>query len=300
MKSVVCSSVLVRAALLLALAGSSGCASFIPSDPRSQQKARERTVIEVHHKTKARAVPLLVAAAVPTACDQLLKFVSRGLKQEAAEYKAEYGASAADDLFYVPGARGLADSTEDREINIDRITVTRYIQIDGKDEVAAFRADFGLRPSLDQTAFQLVPLLVKMDYSKIKLARHSWLQPWSYLVPADGKIDIDVDMEIEAFWLDADGGSHLQPIAKLQLPLRGLTLGEERTGFGATATEWFPAIPVSAVKNADGSLQYGNGNFVFRARVSEVDDAGKRLAGYVEQLDENREGWVKQLLKNMK
>lgn len=297
MKTMHAASRVVVVALAAAVAG--GCA-MIPSQPRSFQRKDEEVTVAINHKTKARGLPLLAAAAIPAACDFLIKRVSADLKTEVQNFTAEYSASVSDDLFYVPGARGLEEDPEDREINIQSIVVTRWVNVEGLGRVPAFELELKLRPAFDQTAFQLVPVRAKMDYSKVKMVERTWTRPWTYAIPADDTVDVDVDLAIEAYWIDENGESHIQPMARLTLPLRGLKLGEERTEFGDTVTEWFPAVPPSVALDADGTRLYGTGNYTFRARVTEYDDAGQRVARYSETLEDHREKWMDQMLKNLK
>lgn len=287
----------VSCALAALVAG--GC-TLIPAQPRSFQRSNEEVTVAINHKTKARGLPLLAAAAIPAACNFLIKRASTELKAEVDNFTAEYSASVSDDLFYVPGARGLEENPEDREINIRSIVVTRWITVEGKGRVPAFELEMQMRPAFDQTAFQLVPVRAKMDFSKVKMVQRSWSHPWTYSIPSDDTVDVDVDIAIEAYWIDESGESHIQPMARLTLPLRGLKLGEERTDFGETVTEWFPAVPPSVALDSDGTRLYGTGNYTFRARVTEYDDAGQRVARYSETLEDNREKWMDQMLKNLK
>lgn len=287
--------------LILAASLAGGCSTMIPAHPRSEQKQGERVEIKIAHKTETRGLPVLAAAAIPAACNYALRALSSGLKSEITRYMADYTGSASDDLFYVPGARGLSSSEEAREINVKSITITRYIQDQKGNEIPAFVLELGLRPSFDQTAFQLVPLRAQIDYSKAKIADKRWSRPWTYAIQKDDTIDVDVMVDIQGFWIDENGVSHMEPLAVVSIPVHGLRFGVEKKNFRPDiVSQWFPAVPASTVKDADGSLLYGTGNYVFAARISEFDDAGRRVAKYSELLDKNRDEWIDRLVKGLK
>jgi|GEM_PF-2152319 hypothetical protein len=288
-------------AIVMAAGLASGCSTMIPAHPRSQQTRGERVEIQIAHKTETRGLPVLAAAAIPAACNYALKAISSGLKNEITKYMADYSGNVSDDVFYVPGARGLSEAAEEREINVQSITVTRYIQDAKGQEIPAFVLELGLRPSFDQTAFQLVPLRAQMNYAKAKVAAKRWTRPWTYAIQKDDTIDVEVMVDIQGFWIDAEGVSHMEPLAVVSIPVHGLTFGvEKRTFKNDAVSQWFPAVPASTVKDADGSLLYGTGNYVFSARISEYDDAGRRVAKYSELLEKNREDWINRLVKGLK
>lgn len=103
------------------------------------------------------------------------------------------------------------------------------------------------------------------------------------LFPAKETFDADVEINVDAIWLDAKQKMHTENIAGLSVTLRGIKLpvdaGESSevpsSHFSALSSQWFPRIPRSTLD--DAPLPSGSGTYVLRVKVREFDDFGDRI-----------------------
>jgi len=285
--------------ILAAMLSSWGCAAVLPAHPRSQKVQDERVELQLDFyvnrpsvvasdcpevsakKEEEKAFPaVLAAAAIPIVADFTIKTVVSELDKEAARYTGDYQAFVSDDKFYQcrgPGA----------PINLKRVKLERRI---GAEKALVLTLD--VEPSLDQTAFRLVPVTAELYYSKAKVLQTRWWLPWTWGVDKREAIDLDVNFTIEALWTDSDNAIHRAVLGELPIPLRGVPLaGPEKVRQFSTASGWFPAVPRSRPSDGKGE-SFGTGTYTIRATVREYDDAGKRVKALSEVVEKNRESTV--------
>jgi hypothetical protein len=290
---------------------SAGCSALIPAHPLSYQLRNEEVSISFRHlkgdhpgeelttrcaaqesqeKSHEKFAPLAIAAvAAPYVAEFAIKKVAASLKDEAARYVADYSGLGADDKFY-------ACESAWASLNLDGMSIERTV-----DDKPAFKLDLAVQRSLDATAFRLIPLTAELSLAKAKVADVRSYLPWTWSTfrTHRGKIDIDVDLTIEALWTDANKEIHNTAIASLTLPLRKLPLGGRWAPNvpGSLGTGWFQAIPRSPLwrDNKTNEQLYGLGTYVVKVKVREYDDYGKQVTRVADYVESNREAWVKQV-----
>jgi hypothetical protein len=286
---------------ILCLVGAlqAGCALWLPAHPRSERREDGRVALRLRHRAKDpvdrpceappapgpradEAVAVAPAAAlIPIVADFVVQQVVAEIAREAERYTADYAAFAADDRFYA--CRG-----PEAPINLEALELTR--SAGGRQ---AFSLTVLVEPSIDGTAFKLVPAAARLDYAKAKVLGRRWYLPWSWLGGRREALDLDVEITIEALWTDAADRIHRAVIADLPIALRGVPLGPAPTAVPLDAASgWFPAVPRSRPKDPKSGL-LGLGTYVVRARVREYDDFGRRVERLSVLVEKHREDLVR-------
>lgn len=204
--------------------------------------------------------------------------VEKSIINEDRKHTAQYSAVASDDKFYM-------DNSATANVNIDKITLYRTIQVTKKKRDTAFVISFGVEKTADGYFLRLVPERARINYAKAKMKMR------------DRFVDFDLNVLISSYWINADRTFSSTNIGPLNLVLYNMPLRKE---IGAKqlegyATPWFAVIPRSQIDNNT----FGTGNFEVRINVKEMDEMGENKINYSDRfnMDANREE-IKGLIDN--
>jgi hypothetical protein len=237
--------------LILAL---SGCETFLPAHDKSFKLDQESVFVKIMNELPApiekkceaagggreEALPALAVMAIPILADYAIKSVAQELAKDSERYTAEYGGTATSAAFY--------QSADCRPVvNIKGIEILRKITLEGKETEAS---KISLAVVLDelkknghlQLATKDAPSL---NYSKAKVIGHRWYLPWTWFDDSHGTVDMDVNVIIEAQWVDENAVSHSEAVANLMIPLRKVPLGvppTDKQSYQSVPSAWFAPI----------------------------------------------------------
>lgn len=289
--------------LLVLILALSGCETFLPAHDKSFKVDQESVFVKIESvltkrqdKTcepgKAGKKEAAVAALViPLLADYAIKNVAQELAKDSERYTAEYGGTTTSAEFYQS-----ADCNPD--VNFKQVVIRREITLDGKETIASEIFLDVVGDELEKNGhLQLVaktpPLL---NYSKAKVLGTRWYLPWTWFGISHETVDMDVNVIIEAQWLDENAVSHNEAVANLIIPLRKVPFGKPSTNKQAyqhVPSTWFAPIPRSILSlKGDKGKQYGTGTYVVKVKVTEFDDFGKRVKKLSNYIESNRAGWV--------
>ena len=211
------------------------------------------SVMEAKNKTRTRGVLPLIAA--PYAINMAVRGVSKVVASERKKYAAVYSAKNSDDMFYT-------DNTSKAGINIEEIRFVRLVKGKKQKMDTALVLGLGAELSSDGNFIRLVPKRLDVSYSKTKLKL------------GDKKFDLDLNVTINAYWLDPNKQHNAKEVASLNIilyniPIRGSI---NQNMLKNSTTQWFPIIPRSQL--ADNI--YGTGNFLIQISANEYAEYGKR------------------------
>lgn len=194
------------------------------------------------HKFAFAAAPLAIAAT-GVALEEVQKF----LKAEAERYTATYSGVVVDDIFY-------NDWTPDADINLMSFTVKRTIKdTPNKDKWSlwpkkgkeartaedAMEFCMAVEPTLDKSAFRLIPVYVQVHKAKAKLIAFDWLAPLGFDLLApwsafsketrgfDNDVDVNVEVTLNGVWVDDKQELHNKVLAKQELQLGNIELSQD-------------------------------------------------------------------------
>lgn len=256
-----------------------GCASLMPAHPQSNMRRNERVVIETEwwsgEKSSGAQGSTSIAGLITLGTEKLASLFVEAIEKEAELHTAEYTARLS--------ATGFYDTIEDESPDLKSITVRRFIDVQGE-TIEAFHAKLLVVGAAEGNgAFQLVPLEGHLAYSKAKVADTRWYLPWTWFGTSDGKIDVDVQVVIDACWVTQDLKFHRETIGDVTIPMRRMHFGRtwraERSGTGSSAE-------TGTTGEADTPLNPdpidGKGEDVKRrkARIAEVAKRAEESAGY--------------------
>lgn len=280
-------AILLSPILMLSM---TGCETFIPRHDHSLVLEDESVVVKVlkanepvdQHFTSPQAVPAMAAMVIPILADLAIKKVGSELDAESKRYTADYAGFVAEKGFYDNG-----------NINFTGVDIRRKIK--DKDAISILLtvqrslADPDPKKPDPNGMLQLVAHEIQLTDAKTKIADSVWYYPWTWGNKA--KIDMDVNVTIEAQWIDDQKKGHSEIVANLDLPIRGIAFGKNvSTSFSSTPSAWFAPIPKGPT---------GNGTYVVKAKVTEYDDFGKRVKKLSEYIESNRESWVSKIKSSL-
>lgn len=288
----------------------SGCSSvnrnlsniLFPPNPHSDRRVGENVelmlkpkklrgeVIKAFKQCKDEGRPVtaelaLPAIAAPALIGAALTEISKFLEAEAARYSASYSAIAISDIFY---DTCLPDEAS---INLDTVTLKRSVKGD-PDGKPAMEFQMKAEPTVDSTAFALIPTKLVVRKAKAKLIAVDWLAPLNFdlfapwtILKSDNWLDTenkwfgydnDVDLKIEvslyAIWVEAgdERKIHNELVAKQEFNYLNVELGDKGIpDLGAArgnddpftkSPQLLPAIPRSFLYKYNKKVEDSNGN----------------------------------------
>lgn len=263
-------------------------AGCVPAHPYSMQADGEKVVVDVLKPGEVRAsgvsegtlaAPVIAAGTVPVAARYAVKTTRPALNEDRLEHTATYRGAKTGSKFYTDDKSGTS-------VQFGGVRITRSIVSDGKPLTAAiltFAVDAQELSTNGQ--LQLVGDSAYVHLGKVKVEDRKWYIPWTWFTTVRDRIDADVNIVLEAHWVDDSDVSYRTDVADLHIHLNDLKLGDT-TNIAAARSEWFPLIPRSK------KPRLGTGTYVVKVTVTEYDDYGKLIAEVVDEVSTNRADWV--------
>lgn len=280
------------AALAALCVGTPGCmnpadrasAFFFPATANTFERAGEEVTLTATYASKDPLVESgtegLVAHAGPgiaMAAAFLADRVAAFLETESERYSATYSATLVDDKFY-------ASSKAATSVNLTGLALTRHVDDSDGKPTEAMRLEFAINGSRDGTAFTLKPAAVKVTKAKAKLPAFALFDVPSWFSAADRDLDMKVQVDIHAAWIDRLGNPRYERIVSQEFKVSNLELGEQKSLKVPMVLS--PGIPRSSLGELSGAPAFGLGNFAVTVLVKEYDDYGKRVAEVAKQVGE--------------
>ncbi len=246
-------------------------------------------------------LPLTGASAIEFVTDQVQQF----LKEETKRYTGSYSAVVVGDHFYT----SCAPSKD--EVHLESLTLTRSINNVGK----VMELSFGIKPTIDGTAFQIIPRTILMKQSKAKITAFDISKPFGFDILAPwtifklnslnelsplrpNKVDITAEVSVTAVWIDKNRKSYSQLIASRKFKFGDITLSDDPEPKSLPYTpQLFPTVPRSVLTlDTNGNPKLlGPGNFIISIIVTEYDDYAERVMELEQGVDKNRDNFIERL-----
>lgn len=232
---------------------------FFPPNPFSDRREGEQVTLDLEYKVDRNTIKTpyadatragVAAVVAPIIAGYLFNEASDFLKTEAERYSATYSATAFGDTFYT----GFAPESP---INLKGLILKRTVKNQPALEFCA-----AVEPTLDQRAFQLIPLFLSLDLAKAKLIAFDWLAPLNFDLLApwtvfknewfayDNDVDVKIELSLSGIWTTTapDGAVKVNNdvLAKQEFSFQNVSLSEKgkRT-----------FIPVYVVKKDDSGQE---------------------------------------------
>ncbi len=252
-------------------------------------EAKQKPLIE--HATPSFIEPVTAAAAM-AAVGLAVDFVANQLKQEAKLYEAQWEQRIAKGDFWSKSKLARKGIDSQWTQNYVGFLVCRLTSDAGAEALSAANGNlcdtpfaskmvFGFAPSQDQKFFLMAPLSFEVAKAKAKVLSDDWYTlytPW-VLATGPGKfariqghsIDVDVFVEMTAYWINDKKESAITPIASFKTTINGYDIEENKrllpgSGLPSHPVGWLFAPPPSGAGPNDSS-----GNFTLRVQVTERD-----------------------------
>lgn len=263
-------------------------AGCVPAHPYSMKADGEKVVVDVLKPDEVRTggadggtliAPIMVVGTVPVAAHYAVKTTRPVFNEDRLEHAATYRGIRAGSRFY-------SDDRAGTSVQFGGVRITRSIVSDGQPLTAAiltFAVDAQELSTNGQ--LQLVGDSAFVHYGKVKVEDRKWYIPWTWFKTVRDRIDADVNIVLEAHWVDDNDVSHRADVADLHVHLNDLKLGDT-TNIAAVRSEWFPPIPRSK------KPKLGTGTYVVKAMVTEYDDYGKLVTEVSDEVLTNRADWM--------
>lgn len=234
--------------------------------------------------------------------------IKTAIKKSTEKYHQEYFLSLYNNSFYSSNSNlGMMDP---ENIKFKGFEIERNVSLEDGREVA-LKACFSIDESkiLDiytQSKFYLKCDSVIIDYSKVKMNDKKWYTPWTLFMKKQEAINVDVDIDIKANWIDQNGVIHKQQdFGKFHFPIRNFKVGETDTTYkGESLSGYCYLIPRSSTFCLDKRNQwkpcFGQGDFDILVKVTESsknNKLNKLIYDNIDVLDDVDAAPVKELIK---
>ncbi len=203
--------------------------------------------------------------------------VKSAIQKSAEKYHQEYVASLFNNTFYAQNSKqGMLDP---ENIKFKGFTITRSIMLeDGRD--VALTASFSLDESklidiYTQSKFYLKCDSISVQFAKVKMNDKKWFTPWTVFMKEQQMINLDLEMDILANWIDDQGVIHSQlSFGKFYLPIRNIVVGDTVTTFKNIPVSGYSYLPPRSAtfcmsKRGQWKKCYGQGDFDIIAKITE-------------------------------
>lgn len=209
--------------------------------------------------------------------------IKTAIKKSTEKYHQEYFLSLYNNSFYAKNSQlGMLDP---ENIKFKGFEITRNIALEDGRELA-LKACFSLDESkivdiYTQSKFYLKCDSLIIDYAKVKMNDKKWFLPWTLFMKKQEEINVDIDIDIKANWLDQNGVIHKhQDFGKFHFPIRNYKVGTADSSYSGNALSGYCyLIPRSATYCVDQRNQwkpcFGQGDFDILVKVTESSKNNK-------------------------
>lgn len=263
----------------------------------SNQKKQESVVLATHsfeepltyQKIAARFSEdqetrgLITADLLLKGIDFAFEGIKTAIKKSAENYYQVYATSLHNNSFYAKNSNsGMLDP---EGIKFKGFTITRSVLLNDGREIA-LNACFSLDSSkfidlYTQSKFYLVCDSLQINYTKVKMNARKWYLPWTLFMKEQNQINLDLEIDILANWIDQQGQIHRQEqFGKFYFPVRNFNVAhKDSTYIGSSLGGYCYLPPRSATYCLDKRGQwkpcYGVGDFDIIAKVTESSKNNK-------------------------
>jgi len=253
------------------------------SDPQSFKKENSKVTIQYYRSnackegaSKEEVAPLLAAALVTIAIDIASSEIQNYLEKKKKEFTASYSGTINAPSYY-----GRVKEKEYSAIAFNCLRVMRTIKDGDKPEVTAFDWIATLVPNDSGTALAIRTDTIKLDRAAARTDQSS------------RKIDVSVEVKIDATTLNDKGDIVTSTIADKTLAFQGMKIEEPTTQ--VVTSSWFPAIPRSQAEMARcdalqpaASACKGVSPVSISVLVTEVGSGGDTFGDLSKQIGDNK------------
>ena len=209
--------------------------------------------------------------------------IKTAIKKSAERYHQEYFVSLYNNSFYAENSRqGMLDP---EHIKFRGFTVERTVNLEDGREIA-FSACFSVDKSkwadiYSQSKFYLKCDSIKIDYTKVKMNDKKWYLPWTLFMKRQEAVNMDIDIDLNANWIDDNGVIHKQEtFGRFHMPIRDFMVGGSDTTYKDKPLSGYCYLfPRSATFCLDqrGNWEscYGQGDFDILVKVTESSKNNK-------------------------
>lgn len=234
--------------------------------------------------------------------------IKTAIKKSTEKYHQEYFLSLYNNSFYAKNSQlGMLDP---ENIKFRGFEISRNISLEDGRELA-LKASFSLDESkiidiYTQSKFYLKCDSLIIDYAKVKMNDKKWYLPWTLFMKKQEEINVDIDIDIKANWLDQNGVIHKQQdFGKFHFPIRDFKVGSKDTTYaGSDLSGYCYLIPRSATYCLDKRSQwkacFGQGDFDLLVKVTESSKNNKLnrlIYDNIDVLDDVDSAPVKDIIK---
>ncbi|TDJ01229.1 MAG: hypothetical protein E2O73_04565 [Deltaproteobacteria bacterium] len=292
-----------------------------------------------------KAIKAFIAQLAPAAAGLLVDQTSSAIQKEAERFEAAYSLTRSGEFYLAPPSyrdgrfqaslalgRFALERSANKKPSLLRAWLPSSAAREAPERVAAF--DFEIVPSSCGDAFQVILTGAYLRRSKAKVLHPQWDHYWWTRIPlgygflydllnivglidwGDGAIDLDIELKVDAVWIDSKRQGRRATLGSLQTRLSDVEIGSdcripafpERGGSAsdrdcnalkageARSTGWLPAFPRSTFDNEP----WGLGNYILSVKVSEFDEFAESVSGAATALGEQRTEIVERVVETVR
>jgi hypothetical protein len=209
--------------------------------------------------------------------------IKTAIKKSAENYYQVYASSLHNNSFYAKNSSlGMLDP---EGIKFKGFSVTRSIALNDGREVA-LNACFSLDTSklIDlyaQSKFYLICDSLSINYTKVKMNARKWYLPWTLFMKEQKHINLDLEIDILANWIDNNGQIHSQQqFGKFYFPVRNYEVPQQDTNYRGSSLGGYCYLPPRSItycmdKRGQWKQCYGVGDFDIIAKITESSKNNK-------------------------
>ena len=227
----------------------------------------------------AFAAPLAVAAA-----GLAFDFMQKRIEEEATHYEAQFGDRIAVQRFWT-----MESNTTESTVAIqpqpyyegfEIIRGTRDHPFKDESSRPAFRMIFAFDTSSDGSAFLIRPTYVFHKSAKAKVLSKASIVSWfNWFAKATGNVEVKVDIDIDAIWIDEKKKTHFEKIAAFPVSIGAINLSSptefSTKDLSKKIAGWFPGVPCSSKVKMENEGD-NCGNFWIKVLVTEKDPSNAK------------------------
>lgn len=209
--------------------------------------------------------------------------IKTAIKKSAEKYYQQYVVSLYNNTFYAQNS--TVSMLDPEQIKFKGFTVTRSVNLaDGRE--VALQGFFSIDDEkwidiYTQSKFYLKCDSLKVNYAKVKMNDKKWYLPWTLFIKKQEAINIDMEVDMLANWIDANGVIHRQEaFGKFYFPIRNVIVGKSDTTYSNTQLAGFCYLPPRSAtfcmdKRGQWNPCFGQGDFDIIAKFTESSKNNK-------------------------